>query len=165
MVNVFSVSRRLKEDSIGYDTSQTPTDSCVDYGSEIGGRPLKILLVEDNRVNQLAAYGMLCKQNHNIVIANNGFEALSVLEKETFDLILMDIDMPELDGIQTTKIIREKQDVGKYIPIIALTASVVDSNTERLFSCGMDGYVAKPAKASNLLAEIYRVLKIKPVST
>jgi CheY-like chemotaxis protein len=165
LVNVFSITSRLKEDSIDYDTSQIATDSCVDHSSEVVGRSLRILLVEDNRVNQLAAYGMLRKQNHTIVIANNGLEALSVLEKETFDLILMDIDMPELDGIQTTKIIREKQDVGKYIPIIALTASVVDSNTERLFSCGMDGYVAKPAKASNLFAEIDRVLKLKPVST
>lgn len=110
-------------------------------------RPLKILLVEDSLANQKLAVGVLKKWGHSIVVANNGAEAIEAWEREAFDVILMDVQMPEMDGIQATGIIRSKEGVlGGHIPIIAMTAHAMKGDREECFSAGMDDYVTKPIR-------------------
>jgi signal transduction histidine kinase/DNA-binding response OmpR family regulator len=119
------------------------------------GRSLRILLAEDNAVNQLLASRLLEKQGHNVVIAANGRQALERLENERFDLVLMDIQMPEMDGFEATAVIRkEEESTGKHIPIIAMTAHALEGDRERCLAAGMDGYIAKPIKAEDLVRAV-----------
>ena len=119
------------------------------------GRSLRILLAEDNAVNQLLASRLLENQGHNVVTAGNGRAALERLEKETFDLILMDIQMPEIDGFEATAAIRKKEEsTGKHLPIIAMTAHAMEGDRERCLAAGMDGYISKPIKAEDLIDAI-----------
>ena len=115
-------------------------------------RSLSILLVEDNPVNQKVAAAMLNKRGHRVVIASNGREALEVQNKANFDLILMDIQMPEMDGLQATEAIRdkEKDSGGRRIPIVAMTAHAVAGFQEMCFAAGMDGYISKPIQPNVL---------------
>jgi two-component system sensor histidine kinase/response regulator len=117
----------------------------------------RILLVEDNPVNQKLARRMLEKQNHIVTIAGTGREALQRLEKDTFDLILMDIQMPEMNGFETTAAIRKREEHGQHIPIIALTAHAMSGDRERCIAAGMDGYTTKPIRLVDLTSEIHRV--------
>ena len=106
---------------------------------------MRILLAEDNAVNQLLALRVLEKQGHQVVTASNGRAALERLEKATFDLILMDIQMPEMDGFEATAVIRkEEESTGKHLPIIAMTAHAMEGDRERCLAAGMDGYISKP---------------------
>lgn len=113
---------------------------------------LHILLVEDNPVNQKLAVHMLEKRGHRIFVANNGREALIAVEKECFDIILMDVHMPEMDGIEATVSIRtkEKENGGQQVPIVAMTALAMQGDRERCLEAGMDGYVSKPIKSKDL---------------
>jgi len=114
-------------------------------------RKLRILLAEDNIVNQKLASKMLQKMGHTVTVAGNGKAAVEAAGKETFDLILMDVQMPEMDGLQSTKIIRDReQGTGKHIPIIAMTAYAMKGDRERCLAAGMDGYVSKPVSVSEL---------------
>ena len=120
-----------------------------------GKRLLRILLAEDNLVNQKLALRLLEKYGHSAVVANNGREALDRLENERFDLVLMDVQMPEMDGFDVTAAIREKeQGTGEHIPIIAMTAHVMQGDRERCLAAGMDGYVSKPIRPKDLLDAI-----------
>jgi hypothetical protein len=113
---------------------------------------LRILLAEDNPVNQRVAARLLEKRGHQVALAANGREALAWLDRERFDLILMDVQMPELDGIETTAVIREReQREGGRIPIIALTAHAMQGDRERCIGAGMDNYVNKPIDAVKFL--------------
>jgi signal transduction histidine kinase/ligand-binding sensor domain-containing protein/CheY-like chemotaxis protein len=113
---------------------------------------LRILLAEDNPVNQRVAARLLEKRGHQVALAANGREALDWLEREKFDLILMDVQMPELDGLETTAIIREReQREGGRIPIVALTAHAMQGDRERCIDAGMDNYVNKPIDAVRFL--------------
>ena len=113
---------------------------------------LRILLAEDNPVNQRVAARLLEKRGHQVALAANGREALAWLDRERFDLILMDVQMPELDGIETTAIIREReQREGGRIPIVALTAHAMQGDRERCIDAGMDNYVNKPIDAVKFL--------------
>ncbi len=103
----------------------------------------EILLVEDDRINQILAKRLLEKQGHQVVIAGNGKEALNELDHKGFDLILMDIQMPEMDGIEATLKIKNNPDT-KHIPIVALTAYAIKGDQERFLSLGMDDYISKP---------------------
>lgn len=117
--------------------------------------PQHILLVEDNPVNQEIVRRMVKKMGHTIETADNGREALAQLEKTSFSLILMDIQMPELDGIDTTRIIRDQERTGKlHIPIIALTAHAMQGDRERFLALGMDEYIAKPVMINELYTKI-----------
>ncbi len=108
-------------------------------------RQLTILLAEDNIVNQTITARMLEKRGWTVKTADNGKEALTYLEKEPFDLILMDAQMPVLDGYEATRSIRESEKkTGKHIPIIALTARAMTGDREKCLDSGMDGYVSKP---------------------
>jgi CheY-like chemotaxis protein len=123
-------------------------------------QPLQILLVEDNTINQILAQRLIRKKGHTIIVANNGREALAALEKEQFDLILMDIQMPEMSGLEVTVEIRrrEKQKgTGGHIPIIATTASVMREDRDRCFEAGMDAYIAKPIEREILYETIDRL--------
>ena len=129
------------------------------------GRSLRILLAEDNAVNQVLATRLLEKQGHKVVTAGSGRLVLERLEKETFDLILMDIQMPEMDGFEATTAIREaEQSTGQHIPIIAMTAHAMKGDREHCLEAGMDGYIAKPIKPKDLMDAIENLRQIPPVA-
>ncbi|MFQ5586427.1 MAG: response regulator [Thermodesulfobacteriota bacterium] len=116
---------------------------------------LSILLAEDNPVNQKVATRIIEKRGHTVVVAENGKEALAVLKKQSFDLILMDVQMPEMGGFEATASIREdEKTTGAHIPIIALTAHAMKGDREWCLAAGMDGYVSKPLKAEELFEAI-----------
>ena len=117
---------------------------------------LTILLAEDNPTNQLVATKMLEKAEHRVVIANNGAEVLEKLEKQTFDLILMDVHMPVLNGLETTRKIRMKEQGSAHIPILGLTASAMKEDREGCLASGMDEFHPKPLRRQELLASLQK---------
>ena len=122
----------------------------------VGG--LRVLLADDNIVNQKVARRMLESQNHLVTVVGNGLEVLQAMELQAFDLILMDIQMPEMDGLEATAAIRAKERArGARVPIIALTAHAMSGDRERFLAAGMDGYVTKPIRVSELLSELARL--------
>jgi two-component system, sensor histidine kinase and response regulator len=126
-------------------------------------RPLHILLAEDNAVNQRLATRLLEKQGHTVELANNGCEALAALERKSFDLVLMDVQMPEMDGFEATARIRTKEAAGgRRLPIIAMTAHAMKGDRERCLEAGMDGYVSKPIQPHDLNEAIGRIGIVVP---
>ncbi len=118
-------------------------------------KELNILLAEDNPVNQRIGVSMLEKQGFKVTVANNGREAIELLEKDSFDLVLMDVQMPEMDGLEATKKIREKK---IDIPIIALTANAFEEDKRRCLEAGMDAYLSKPIKIEeffNIVSDLF----------
>jgi two-component system, sensor histidine kinase and response regulator len=113
---------------------------------------ISILLAEDNPVNQMLAVKVLEKMGHTISVAGNGLQALDLLEKGHFQVILMDVQMPEMDGFETTRVIREKEKLtGGHIPIVAMTAHAMTGDRERCLAAGMDDYISKPINRNELL--------------
>jgi two-component system sensor histidine kinase/response regulator len=126
-------------------------------------RGVHILLAEDNRVNQAVATRLLTKLGCTLVIANNGHEALDLLKRHPFDLVLMDVQMPEMDGLSATKQIREyEKSTHEHIPIIAMTAHVMKDDRTRCLVAGMDGYVTKPISSEEVEAAILAALDETP---
>jgi CheY-like chemotaxis protein len=126
-----------------------------------GRAPLRILLTEDNAVNQLLALRILEKQGHVVVVVDNGAKALKACQENTFDLILMDVQMPVMDGVEATAAIREKErTTGKHVPIVAMTAHAMAGDRMRFLKAGMDGYVSKPIHLQELLEAIESVLSV-----
>jgi CheY-like chemotaxis protein len=122
-------------------------------------RPLRVLLAEDSLLNQKLALAVLRKHGHEVVVANHGREALATLESQDFDLILMDVQMPEMDGLEATRTIRTRERrTGDHIPIIAMTAHALKGDRERCLEAGMDEYVAKPIHAEELFRAIAGVV-------
>ena len=122
--------------------------------------PLKILLAEDNLVNQKLATAILSQRGHQVEIASNGAEAIELAKQGDFDLILMDIQMPDVDGIEATTAIRvSEQEGSKRTLIIALTAHAGESDRKRCLAAGMDGYVTKPIRPFELTLEIKRLFE------
>ena len=118
-------------------------------------RRQRILLAEDNPVNQTVAAKMLERMGHTVSIAENGMEVLGALEKQSFDLILMDIQMPEVDGFEATRSIRERErSTGEHLPIVAMTAHAMKGDKEKCLEAGMDGYIAKPINVQQLFETI-----------
>jgi two-component system sensor histidine kinase/response regulator len=116
------------------------------------GSACHILLAEDNAVNQRVALRILEKAGHIVAVAETGRVALRMLEQQSFDLILMDVQMPQMDGFEATAMIREKEKrTGRHIPIIAMTAHAMTGDRERCLAAGMDSYISKPVMASALL--------------
>ncbi len=121
--------------------------------------PLEILLVEDNQINARMTQRMLEKRGHRVRLACNGLEALAELERRRFDLVLMDVQMPEMDGLEATRRIRQRErSQGGHMPVIAMTAHAMKGDRERCLEAGMDGYVSKPVRWEELLSEVKRVL-------
>ncbi len=117
--------------------------------------PLHVLLAEDNPVNQQLALELLQMRGHNVRIAENGKEVLSALEREPFDVILMDLQMPVMDGFQTTAAVRERErKTGAHIPIIAITGSAMQGDRQRCLDAGMDGYLCKPIRSRKLFETV-----------
>jgi PAS domain S-box-containing protein len=122
---------------------------------------LRILVAEDNVINRAVATGILEKQGHSLVHAANGLEVLRALSAARFDLILMDVQMPEMDGFQATRRIREMEATGeRHIPIVAMTAHAMAGDCERCLAGGMDDYLAKPVSKEDLLRVIERCSRI-----
>ncbi len=120
---------------------------------------LRVLLAEDNAVNQTLVIRVLEKRGHSVSIAGDGRAALAALEKEYFDVVLMDVQMPEMDGFEATAAIRAKEEsTGRHIPIIAMTAHALKGDQERCLSAGMDGYVSKPIRTNELFVMIESVV-------
>ncbi len=118
-------------------------------------RCLSVLLAEDNAINQKLVTRILQKMGHSVTIAENGREALQILEDRCFDIILMDVQMPEMDGFEATKSIREKERIiGGHIPIVAMTAHAMSGDREKCLAVGMDGYVSKPINTQELVENI-----------
>src|SRR5579863_557123 len=123
-----------------------------------GRKGLKILVAEDNLVNRTLAMRLLEKHGHTIVVAENGREALEVLEREKVDAVLMDLQMPEMDGFEAIRTVREREKTtGGHLPIIALTAYAMKGDRERCLEAGADDYVTKPIRPPDLFAALDRV--------
>ena len=118
-------------------------------------RILRLLLTEDNLVNQKLAVRLLEKRGHSVVIASNGREAVEALHHQRFDVVLMDVQMPEMDGFEATQIIRAREwDTGSHVPIVAMTAHAMKGDRERCLEVGMDGYISKPLRPSELFEAV-----------
>ena len=114
--------------------------------------PLHILLAEDNKVNQRVLCLSLRRKGHHVLTVNNGRDAISAFRNHNFDLVLMDVQMPELDGFEATRAIRELEGpVNNHVPIVAITAHAMQSDRERCLAAGMDAHVSKPIRPSDLL--------------
>jgi CheY-like chemotaxis protein len=166
-----------------FKKSQTPLEPDVSKPDkteilEWAGSPLKILLVEDNPINQLLAKRILEKQSHHVEIAENGLKAMQALIDNDFDVILMDVQMPVMDGLTTTRLIRRCEnskdiEAGEYqellqklslkinadhIPIVAMTANAMVEDREKCLEAGMDDFVSKPFKAGEVYRAIAKVI-------
>lgn len=128
-------------------------------------RQLRILLAEDSKMNQVLAIGILQREGHIVCVANDGQEAIAAFQAQPFDLILMDVQMPEVDGLQATAAIREiEAATGTHTPILAMTAHALTGDRERCLATGMDGYLSKPVRLKELVRAI-ETLKPPQVTT
>jgi len=140
-------------------TTVATTTAAVATGNNLD-RPLQILVAEDQPVNQRFVAEILRKQGHQPILANNGQEAVEAWNSTPLDLVLMDIQMPVMDGLKALATIRAAEDGTKrHTPIIALTAHAIVGDQERLLNAGFDGYLAKPLQVANLFVEMARVLE------
>ena len=121
-------------------------------------KTLNILLAEDDYINQIVISRMLEKKGHFVDVVDNGLEAVTAHKNKKYDVILMDIQMPVMDGIEAAKLIRERDGSHQHTPIIALTAFALQGDKERFINLGMDGYIAKPVKMEELFSVIEYVL-------
>jgi PAS domain S-box-containing protein len=122
-------------------------------------RPLNILLAEDSLVNQKLATGLMHNHGHRVTVANNGEEALAAIARDQFDLVLMDVQMPVMDGLSAVRTLRTReQSGGTRLPVIALTAHAMKGDRELCLAAGMDGYVTKPVRAGELFQAIEELL-------
>jgi len=120
---------------------------------------LRVLVAEDNEVNQLVARRIFEKLGHKVTVVGNGSEALAAVQSREFDLVAMDVQMPEMDGLDATRAIRAwEKKTGTLVPIIAMTAHAMKGDSERCFEAGMDGYVPKPIRTQELEKAISQVL-------
>jgi PAS domain S-box-containing protein len=118
-------------------------------------QPLRVLLAEDNPVNQEVALRLLERRGHSVIVAENGRQALTAIERHKFDLVLMDVQMPEMGGLEATQLIREKEkSTGEHLPILAMTAHAMQGDRERCIAAGMDGYLAKPIDPKSFLQTV-----------
>jgi PAS domain S-box-containing protein len=128
--------------------------------AETATRPLRILLAEDSLVNQKLAVGLLERRGHSVLVANNGREAVAALKVHPFDLVLMDVQMPEMDGFDATRALREHEAAAgrPRLPVIAMTAHAMTGDRERCLAAGMDNYISKPIRARDLFEVIARTV-------
>ena len=119
------------------------------------------MLAEDGLVNQQVASGLLEAHGHSVVVVNNGTEAVRAVERESFDIVLMDVQMPEMDGFEATRAIREwEKTTGKHLPIVAMTAHAMKGDRERCLQAGMDYYLTKPIQSKALYETVEGVAAV-----
>jgi len=152
----FTVIHQVAQEQ-GMSAAEAPT-------APWAGAPLKVLLVEDNAINWQFGIALLKKMGHAVTLAENGMEALAALEAEAFDLVLMDIQMPVMDGQEALAVLRERErGAGAHVPVIALTAHALKGQEAKFLAAGFDGYVSKPLEVKKLVEEMKRVLDLQPV--
>lgn len=152
-----TISAILDGQMTGEPTAPIPESQPVEQ------RSYDILLVEDSLFNQKLAVGLLEKRGHRVTVANNGIEGLETLSRAKFDLVLMDIQMPEMDGLEATRRIRDdERKTGRHVPVIAMTAQAMIGDRERCLESGMDAYVVKPIHAKQLYETIDAVTLDQP---
>jgi len=122
--------------------------------------PLRLLLAEDNVINQKVALKLLSKLGYQADLAGNGLEAIAALERQTYDVILMDIQMPEMDGDEATRQIRAKWSQDRQPHIVAMTAHALEGDREKYIDRGMDDYVSKPIKVDSLVAALKKAPRV-----
>jgi two-component system sensor histidine kinase/response regulator len=138
----------------GYPSLAT---SRTQRASAVSSKPRRILLVEDVAVNQMLVVRILEKAGHKVIVAENGREGVDMLAEQPFDIVLMDVQMPEMDGFEASTIIRARERrSGAHVPIIAMTAYAMTGDRERCLQVGMDGYISKPIRARELLDAVER---------
>ncbi len=136
---------------LGQRSAGFTPDLVTRYSLREASRKLRILVAEDNQVNQVVVLRMLTKMGHTVEIARNGLEAVSLTAAESFDLMFMDVQMPEMDGLTATRNIRGREKkTGLHIPIIAMTAHAMKGDKERCLEAGMDGYISKPVSSKEI---------------
>jgi len=147
----------VEESATGADQASSRV-SAQGSGQRLGGLRLKVLLAEDNAVNQRVAQRILEKSGYSVVVVDNGKKAVDEFFQQHFDLVLMDVQMPKMDGFEATAAIREREEwSANRTPIIALTAHAMSGDRERCLESGMDAYVQKPIDATELLSTIERL--------
>jgi len=147
------------------DAEIAATTKVNEFGDQLA-LPQRILLAEDNPVNQQLAIRLLQKMGHTVTLANHGKEALEHLEKDSFDMVLMDVQMPEMDGFTATGAIREQEKTtGQHLTIIAMTARAMKGDRESCLAAGMDDYISKPVHRKELNEVIVRNLPGKAAPT
>ena len=140
----------------GADGNGGPPEDAVD---EPAATPLLVLLAEDSPVNQKVALDLLERRGHRVRVAANGEEAIEALERRRFDVVLMDVQMPELDGLEATRRIRAREAAtGRHVPIVAMTANAMQGDRERCLEAGMDDYIKKPIDFDQLRAILEKFL-------
>ncbi len=141
--------------TLGVDVMRVAVRDNGVHSLTVNVRPLKILLAEDNLANQKLAVGVLSRQGHQVTVAETGCEAVKLWESQPFDLILMDVQMPVLDGLEATQAIRQlEQQTGTHVPIIAMTAHAMTGDRERCLAAGMDEYLSKPIRARQIAEKL-----------
>ncbi len=132
------------------------TGSAADQSAKSGGRAITVLVAEDNQVNQTVVTAMLARAGHVVDVVASGAEAIQALRETSYDAVLMDVQMPGMDGIETTREIRSLPDDAGKVPVIALTANAMAGDRERYLQAGMDDYVSKPIEMSALFGALIR---------
>jgi CheY-like chemotaxis protein len=120
-------------------------------------RPLRVLLAEDNKINQKVAFALLARAGHQVDVAENGYEAVDAVRRADYDVVLMDIQMPDLDGVQATRQIRALTAPKCDVPIIALTAYVLSGAREQYLAAGMNDCISKPVNSALLYAKLSKI--------
>jgi signal transduction histidine kinase/DNA-binding response OmpR family regulator len=151
----------LWADMLPAGQASVPRPHIVERTSEFGvdlaaGLPLRILVAEDNRVNQQVVLQMLARLGYRADVAQNGLEVLEMLERQAYDVVLMDARMPEMDGVAATRRIRESMAAAEQPHIIAVTANAMEGDRERYLEAGMDDYLSKPIQLAELRASLER---------
>jgi CheY-like chemotaxis protein len=149
--------------TIGRCLANTPVTAQSPAPAKAAGRRARVLLAEDSRVNQTLVVRLLERIGHGVVVAVDGREAVAAWEREPFDLVLMDVQMPEMDGIQATAAIRAAESgSGRRVPIVALTAHAFVADRERCLAAGMDAVLTKPVRAKQFYEVVSQVLGDEP---
>jgi two-component system, sensor histidine kinase and response regulator len=144
--------------AIGGQSALTGGQEASSFSTRKTNRPKSILLAEDSLINQKLAIGLLEKWGHRVTVANDGREAVDLSARETFDLILMDVQMPELDGLDATRLIRRREETtGEHLPIVAMTAHAMKGDRELCLEAGMDDYLMKPIRAEQLFQALEKI--------
>ncbi len=158
-VDEISLLNAISAEILGVTSEDADSLASVSTAETSDAGMLNILLAEDSLVNQKLGVRLLEKCGHKATVANNGKEVIDILDQKEFDLILMDVQMPEMDGFTATALIRaDERKTGHHVPIIAMTAHAMRGDRERCLDSGMDGYVAKPIRSEELFAAITDVM-------